>query len=87
MGAKAHGFALRWAAAFSGVCCGWLFELLALLCLSDTTSHGLRDAEAITVYFIAAWLLFGLPLAVLGPQLSSGGRIVLTASSRAGSEL
>jgi len=77
VGAKAQRFILRWAVAFVGVCCGWLFDLIALLNLSDTASLGLRDAEAITVYFVAAWLLFGFPLAVWGPRLSSAARIVL----------
>ena len=77
VGAKAYRFILRWGVAFVGICCGWFFDLLVLLCLSDTASHGLRDAEVLTVYFVAAWLLFGLPLAMWGPRLSSAGRIVL----------
>jgi hypothetical protein len=77
MGAGAHRFLLRWAAAFVGICCGWLFELMALLCLSHKAVYALIDAERISLYFVAAWLLFGFPLAVWGPRLSSAGRIVL----------
>jgi hypothetical protein len=77
VGAKAYRFILRWGVAFVGICCGWLFDLIVLLCLNDTASHGLRDAGVLTLYFVAAWLLFGLPLAVWGPRLCSTGRIVL----------
>ena len=70
-------FLLRWSAALLGIFCGWLFELVVFLPFSDTLSRGFDAAEFISLYFAAAWLLFGLPLAVWGPRLSSAGRIAL----------
>jgi hypothetical protein len=67
-------FVLRWGAAFIGVCCGWVFDLVLILCFSNESV----GSSAVTgFYFFAAWILAGLPLAVWGPRFSSPARILV----------
>jgi hypothetical protein len=69
-------FALRWAAALIGLCCGWICHAAGWVVYAPSEPwRALKAAAVMAVYFVAAWFMVGLPLAFWGPRLNSKIRI------------
>ena len=69
---------VRWGIALVAVACGWGVDFLVYLSIA-AASAGDRYAWAVWtgLFCGAAWFLVGLPLAVVGPDLSSRGRVAV----------
>jgi hypothetical protein len=68
----------RWAIALIALACGWAFGFLVYLMIAAASPADRQSWAVWTALFcLAAWFLIGLPLAILGPDLSSVGRVAM----------